>query len=173
MRGPSSSLRSRPASTSFVSVRYTVARLTSSPAFFIASISPSASKCLCWLKMNRTMSRCCSVNRCGRGRLVRYSRNLSSGLCDTLTAGRDTRPSSPSVQSIMILDYQYTIIARLAQSTSAENDDRPGGRPVVSWHRGPSSAHLESLQESAQGRLQLLGRIVGARRDLLSHPGDQ
>ena len=40
-------------------------------AFFIESMSWSASKWLCWLKMNRTMSRCWSVNRCGRARLVR------------------------------------------------------------------------------------------------------
>ena len=35
------------------------------------------------------------VNRCGRGRLARYSRNFSSGVCDTATAGRVTR--SPPV----------------------------------------------------------------------------
>src|SRR5438445_950468 len=40
--------------------------------------------------MYRTKSRCCSVKRCGRARLDRYSRNLFSGLCETCTAGKDT-----------------------------------------------------------------------------------
>src|SRR5579859_4226139 len=56
----------------------------------MSSMSWSASKWLCWLKMNWTIVRCWPVKRCGRGRLDRYSRNLSSGLCETATAGRCT-----------------------------------------------------------------------------------
>src|ERR1700733_9157762 len=50
-------------------------------------MSVSASKWLCLRKMYWTMSRCWPVYRCVRGRLARYSRNFSSGDCETSTFG--------------------------------------------------------------------------------------
>src|SRR5947209_5070446 len=86
-----------------------------------------------------TMSRCWSVYRCGRDRLARYSRNLASGLCDTITAGNCTAhpplpdPTGreggvdppPAHLSRMIPENHYRGAPGFAQTT------REGGTPAL------------------------------------------
>src|SRR5947209_6970065 len=91
------------------------------------------------------MSRCCSVKRCARGRLARYSRNFSSGLCETSTLGSGV--SSWPGGSVALVGC---CAIRLSESIM-----------------------LEAMEQTVEGGLPLLGRIVGAGGNLAPNTFDQ
>src|SRR5579883_15607 len=158
--------RSNPASTNFESVRYTVARLTCFFAFFRFSISCSASKWECRAKTCSSSSRCCSVNRCGFGRLARYSRNLSSGVCDTATAGSDT----------LSLRAQNTIIAACRQRlVKTRRKPALNGRAFFasSLQFTGTRSLFDSPQESFLSEKPLFLGVVGTFGNLLPDASDQ
>src|SRR4051794_7218397 len=91
------------------------------------------------------MSRCWPVNRWARGRLARYSRNFSSGLCETSTLGS-------------------------AGSSWPGGTVALAGCWVI---RMSASVALEAVEQPVKGRLPFFRRIVGAGGDLAADPLDQ
>src|SRR5919197_2335604 len=92
------------------------------------------------------MSRCWAVYRCGLGRLARYSRNLSSGLWDTVTAGNSTT-LSPGAAGLHTTGPAH-------QESLLTTYYKPFAQPV-------------------EGGLPFRGGVVGPRGDLPADPLDQ
>src|SRR6478735_2886740 len=121
-------------------------------------MSCSASKWECLAKMCSRSSRCCSVKRCGFGRLARYSRNLLSGVCDTTTAGSDTR--SPP---------KWSEPSNYSKTTKAH--PRHGWAFVTRCNRESSAD--DARQEGFLGGEPFLLGVVGPSRDLGPHASDE
>src|SRR5687767_85678 len=111
------------------------------------------------------MSRCCSVKRCGLTRLARYSRNFSSALCDTRTAGNDTARVLRRTDN----DSRFSFYpVHPATPTPPVNEQGPPRRAAGLWLSFP----LQPVQQPFEGRLPALGGVVGARGDLSPHAGN-
>src|SRR5436305_1486930 len=111
------------------------------------------------------MSRCWPVKRWGRGRLARYSRNFSSGLCPTSTLGRSA--PVPSGGSVIVTGCSVI-------QESASDGNGPGAPPAGRGSRGiAQSVTREAVEQPVEGGLPLLGRIVGAGGDFLPDSLDE
>src|SRR5262245_57668938 len=97
------------------------------------------------------MSRCWPVNRRAFGRLARYSRNLSSGLCDTSTAG-----STGGILNCN--DDNPTII--LATGPRAGKHNRPDDCRRAVWMVRSVAVH--PFQEPVEGGVPFGRRVIDA-----------